>query len=223
MAIVGIGAAPSIVNLTASAINVIINRSLAHYGGDLAVGAVGIFSSYASLLCMTVVGICQGMQPILGYNYGAGLYGRLRRTFRLAALTALAITSLGAAVGVFMPRWIALAFTSDAGLLEVTSHAMRLALLAFWFVGFQIVSTTLFQSLGMAGKSIFLSLTRQVIFLIPLLLTLPGYFGLDGVWMSFPISDVMATVVTAAMVWWQMRRLDSRLVPCMADGPCKSH
>ncbi|MDE6650798.1 MAG: MATE family efflux transporter, partial [Paramuribaculum sp.] len=111
--------------------------------------------------------------------------------------------TLGCIFGLCFPQLIARAFTTDAALISHTSHALSIALCAFWVVGFQVVSTTLFQSLGKAGKSIFLSLTRQVIFLIPLLIILPKHYQLDGVWASFPLSDVLATVVTAAMIWWQ--------------------
>lgn len=206
-AIVSIGAAPSIVNFTSSAINAIINRSLYTYGGDMAVGAVGIFTTYTSLLCMIVVGICQGVQPILGYNYGAGLHSRLRRAFGISVAAGLTITTLGYIGSRTIPSLIAGAFTTDPQLIAVTDNALRISMTLFWPVGFQIVATTFFQSIGMAGKAIFLSLIRQIIFLIPLLYILPHYFGLNGVWASFPSSDAAATVVTLIMVWWQLRRL----------------
>lgn len=209
--IVGIGAAPSLVNFASCFINVIINKSLYHYGGDTAIGAAGIFTTYTSLLCMVIVGICQGMQPIIGYNYGAGQLHRLRRAYWLAVAVATAIVSSGAAFGLSFPSVIARAFTVDAGLIAATDRALSLSMLAFFFVGFQIVSTTFFQSIGQAGKSIFLSLTRQVLFLIPLLLLLPRCLLLDGVWLSFPASDIIATIVTASMMWWQFRKMNSPL------------
>lgn len=206
--IVSIGAAPSLVNFASCFINVIINKSLYHYGGDTAIGAAGIFTTYTSLLCMVVVGICQGMQPIIGYNYGAGQLHRLKRAYWLAVAVATAIVSSGAAFGLSFPSVIARAFTVDAGLIAATDRALSLSMLAFFFVGFQIVSTTFFQSIGQAGKSIFLSLTRQVLFLIPLLLVLPRFLQLDGVWLSFPSSDIIATLVTASMMWWQLRKMN---------------
>lgn len=209
--IVGIGAAPSLVNFASCFINVIINKSLYHYGGDTAIGAAGIFTTYTSLLCMVIVGICQGMQPIIGYNYGAGQLHRLRRTYWIAVAVATAIVSSGAAFGLSFPSVIACAFTVDAGLIAATDRALSLSMLAFFFVGFQIVSTTFFQSIGQAGKSIFLSLTRQVLFLIPLLLLLPRCLLLDGVWLSFPASDIIATIVTASMMWWQFRKMNNHL------------
>lgn len=205
LAIISVGAAPSLVNAAACFINVIINKTLYEYGGDIAVGAAGIFTSYTSLMTMVVVGICQGMQPIVGFNYGAGLYHRLKSTYWLAVGVSTLIVTTGQLTGLFLPGYIAKAFTTDAGLIAVTSTCLSNALLAFTVVGFQTVSTTLFQSLGKAGASIFLSLARQVLFLIPLLLVLPPKFGLMGIWWSFPLSDIMATVVTAIMVFFELR------------------
>lgn len=205
--IVSIGAAPSLVNLAGSVINVIINKSLYLHGGDNAIAAAGIFTTYTSLVCMIVVGICQGMQPIVGYNYGAGNMHRLRGAYTLTVACGSVVCTLGAAFGLICAPYIARAFTTDIPLINITANAFRHALWAFWMVGFQIVSTTFFQSLGKAGKSIFLSLTRQVLFLIPLLLWLPKMLGLNGVWTSFPISDILATVVTAAMIIWQFHHL----------------
>lgn len=205
--IIAIGAAPSLVNAASSLINVIINTSLWQYGGDAAVAAAGIFSTYTSLITTIVVGICQGMQPIIGYNYGARLFARMKRVFWLAAGASTIICTCGSVFGLTFPEWIASAFTIDRELIAVTANALTKSLLLFWIVGFQIVATTFFQSIGMAGKSIFLSLARQVIFLIPLLLFLPNIFGLNGIWLSFPTSDLLATIATALMIWWQFRRL----------------
>lgn len=205
--VISIGAAPALVNLAGSAINVIVNKTLYLYGSDHAVAAAGIFSTFTSLLVMVVVGICQGMQPIVGYNYGARLMHRLKHVFWLAVGCGTVVCVAGFAIAQLCPEVIARAFTTDEHLIEVTSNALRRATLVFWAVGFQVVATTFFQSIGRAGKSIFLSLTRQVIFLIPLLLTLPQAFGLDGVWFSFPSSDALATLVTAVMIAWQMHHL----------------
>lgn len=208
--IVAIGAAPSLVNAAACFINVIINKTLYEHGGDIAVGAAGIFTSFTSLMTMVVVGMCQGMQPIIGYNYGAGLYHRLKRTYWLAVGAATAVVAFGQVIGLTFPAQIARAFTVDQGLINETVRCLTTSMVAFAIVGFQIVSTTLFQSLGKAGASIFLSLARQVIFLIPLLILLPPRMGLNGVWASFPLSDICATAVTTVMVWHQMREI-SRL------------
>lgn len=209
LGIIGIGAAPSLVNLAGSAINVIINKTLLFHGGDHAIAAAGITTTYTSLLVMIVIGICQGMQPIVGYNYGAGRLDRLKRTFWLATATASVVCSIGCVFGLVFPGLIARAFTTDHQLISVTSNAFSLMLWAFWMVGFQVVATTFFQSIGKVGKSIFLSLTRQVIFLIPLLLWLPRFFQLNGVWISFPISDTFATIVTAIMITWQFKHISA--------------
>lgn len=204
--VLSIGAAPSVVNAAACFINVIINKSLYQYGGDMAVAAAGIFTSYTSLMTMVVVGICQGMQPIIGYNYGAGKIGRLRRTYWLAVAVSTVIVSTGQTIGLLFPDYIGRAFSGDAGLIRETARCLHISLMAFTVVGFQVVSTTLFQSIGKAKASIFLSLTRQVLFLIPLLLVLPPRMGLDGVWTAFPLSDLVATLVTAVMVLWQLTK-----------------
>lgn len=204
--ILSIGAAPSVVNAAACFINVIINKTLYAHGGDIAVAAAGIFTSYTSLMTMVVVGICQGMQPIIGYNYGAGMLHRLRRTYWLAVGVSTFIVTSGQIVGLLCPQWIGRAFSTDPDLIRETSRCLHISLMAFTVVGFQIVSTTLFQSIGKAASSIFLSLTRQVLFLIPLLLLLPPRLGLDGVWLAFPASDLVATIVTAVMVVWQLSK-----------------
>ena len=206
--IVAIGAAPSLVNAAACFINVIINKTLYTHGGDIAVGAAGIFTSYTSLMTMVVVGLCQGMQPIIGYNYGAGLLSRLKRTYWLAVGASTLIVTAGQLAGLICPWYIARAFTSDPTLIDQTVRCLRISLTAFTVVGFQIISTTLFQSLGKAGASVFLSLARQVIFVIPLLLLLPDRYGLNGVWMSFPMSDCLATAVTVIMVSLELSRLN---------------
>ncbi|MCM1028242.1 MAG: MATE family efflux transporter [Pseudoflavonifractor sp.] len=205
--IVSIGAAPCLVNFAGSAINVIINLNLVHYGSDMAVAAAGIFTTYTSLLVMVVIGICQGMQPIVGYNFGAGLYGRLQRTLWLTIGCSSALVTVGCLFGILCPRLIARAFTTDQELISLTARAFSIAMLAFWQVGFQVVATNFFQSIGYAGKSIIMSLCRQVIFLIPLLYILPPILGLDGIWASFPISDSLATLVAVILLAWQLKMI----------------
>ena len=208
--IIAIGAAPSLVSAASSAITAIINTTLYRYGGDVAVGAAGIFVTYTSLLTTVVVGMCQGLQPIIGYNYGAGRLDRLKRAFWLATGASVLITVVGAAFGQLFPGLIARAFTVDQELISDTVNALSISLTLFYVVGFQIVATTFLQSIGLAGKSIFLSLVRQVIFLIPFLMILPKSFGLDGVWASFPTADVFSTTTAALMIWWEMRQLGKR-------------
>lgn len=209
LGVISIGAAPSVINVASCLINALINRTLVAIGGDLAIGAAGIFVTYTSLLTTLTLGICMGLQPILGYNYGAGHIHRLRRAFWLAVASATVICTMGEIVGLTLPGYIARAFTTDDVLIESTVNCLQLCLWAFATVGFQVVATSLFQSIGNARASIFLSLARQVLFLIPLLLWLPGRLGVDGVWLSFPLSDTITLVVTAIMVWREFRILQA--------------
>lgn len=204
---IAIGAAPSFIQVAGCAISGIINTTVYAYGGDTAVAAVGIFITYTTLITSVVVGLCQGLQPILGYNYGAGHLERLSRGFWLAVWASTIVCTIGCIFGLFFPEYIARMFSSDNALIEVTANGLSIAMLSFWFVGFQIIATTLFQSLDKPGKAIFLSLIRQVIFLIPFLLIFPRFMQLNGVWASFPISDVCATIMSGIMVWWQFKSL----------------
>lgn len=209
-AIISIGAAPAVVNAASCIVNAIANNSLLRYGDDRDIGAVGIMVTFTSLLVTVVLGICQGMQPIVGYNYGAGRLDRLRRTYFLAVFAATSLTTFGAVMGVFFPAEIGRVFTTDRALIAATDRALSTCLLVFPVVGFQIVSTSFFQSIGNATESIVVGLLRQVIFLIPLLLILPRYFEVDGVWMSFPVSDAVATIVTAVLIVRTFRQLNRR-------------
>lgn len=205
--IISLGAAPALINAAGCIINAIVNNTLLHYGNDRDIAAAGIMVTYTSLLVTIVLGICQGLQPILGYNYGSGRLHRLRKAYFLAVAAASVITGVGGVFGLLFPREVGMAFSNDAELLTATERALGLCLFAFPVVGFQIISTTLFQSIGQATKSILVSLLRQVLFLIPLLIFLPKAMGLEGVWLSFPYSDLLATAVTLALVWWQLRHL----------------
>lgn len=202
-----IGMAPFLINICGSAINAIVNNSLLDYGGDDAIASVVVFNRYVTVFIFVVIGICQGMQPIVGYNYGSGRYQRLFKTFWLAAASGVVITSLGSIIGALNPRAIAAMFMQDESQIECAVNCIRITTISFWMVGFQVVSTNFFQALGMAGKAMFLSLSRQIIFMIPLLYILPHFFGLDGVWSSYPISDVLATIVTGTMLAVQIRKI----------------
>lgn len=205
--VISIGMAPFLINLAAAGINAIVNNSLKFYGGDNAIAAVVAFNRYVTVFIMIVIGICQGMQPILGYNYGSGRYNRLFRTLLYAAIAGTAVTTLGAAGAQIAPEKIASLFMQDESQIAAAVKCLKITTLVFWIVGFQTVATNFFQSLGMPLKAIFLSLTRQIIFMIPLLFILPRYWQLDGVWGAYPISDTIATVVTALMLIWQIRAI----------------
>lgn len=204
-----IGMAPFLINITGSAINAIANNTLLKYGGDNAIAAVVVFNRFVTIFVFIVIGICQGMQPIIGYNYGSGRYNRLIKTFSLAAACGLITTTIGSILGATMPRTIASMFMQDSEQIQCAVNCLKITTLTFWMVGFQIVTTNLFQALGMAGKSIFLSLTRQMIFMVPLLFTLPHIWGLNGVWAAYPISDflsVLVAIVMLVMLTKQIRR-----------------
>lgn len=206
-AILYIGMAPFLINVAGSAINAIVNNSLLHYGGDNAIASVVVFNRFVTIFVMVVIGICQGMQPILGYNYGSRRFDRLFSTLRLAIFSGLTVTTIGSILGAFNPRLIASMFMQDAEQIECAMNCLRITTIGFWMVGFQIVGTNFFQSLGMAGKAVFLSLTRQIIFMIPMLFILPPLFGLDGVWGCYPVCDTAATIVTASMLAWQIKKI----------------
>lgn len=195
IAIVSIGLSPFFMQVAASGVAVLMNTSLKSYGGDLAIGAYGIMMSLLMLISMFVIGLNQGLQPIIGYNYGAEVYDRVKAAFYYGVKIATVVTTLGFLFGIFFPRMFAQAFTSDVELLDLAENAMRISIVAFPLVGFQIVMSGYFQSIGQAKKSIILSLSRQIIFLIPSIILLPRLFDLDGVWAATPVSDFLASLL----------------------------
>lgn len=200
-----IGLSPFLMNLAATFVVILINQGLKSHGGDLAIGAYGIVNRLVFLFLMIVMGLNQGMQPIAGYNYGAKLYGRVTEVLKLTIYAATVVTCIGFVVGMFFPRLAVSIFTTDTQLIDIAARGMRTVVMFFPIVGFQMVTSNFFQSIGMAGKAIFLSLTRQVLFLIPLLLILPDFLGERGVWLSMPIADFVAFVVAAIMLWHQFK------------------
>ena len=201
-----IGMAPFMINVANSGVNAVINTSLLEYGGDNAVAAVVVLNRYATVFIFIIIGICQGMQPIVGYNYGAKSYDRLFSTLRLAIAVSVIVTCIGS-LALFNPRPIAHLFMQDEAQILSAVGCLKITLLCFCLIGFQIVVTNFFQALGKAGRSLFLSLTRQVIFLIPLLFILPSYMGLKGIWVAFPISDAIAFVVAALVLWHEVAHI----------------
>lgn len=188
----------------------VLNHSLKEYGGDLAIGANGIITSVALLLVMLIVGISQGMQPIVGFNYGAGNQQRVQQTLKLAILTATCIMGIGWICSQLFPEWIVRGFTRDPELVAIASNGLRINLMMVFVVGSQITISQFFQSIGIAWKTIFLSLTRQVLFLIPAVLVLPSFIGLDGVWFASPFSDLLAAIVAWGFLWWHVKNLKNR-------------
>jgi putative MATE family efflux protein len=184
-----IGMSPFVINLCACLIIIIINIKLVSHGGDYAVGAYGIINSMLMCVVMIVLGLMQGMQPIAGYNFGARQMERVREVFRYTLIAATCITTAGFIMGEIFPRQIARAFTTDSGLISLAVSGMRTVMIMFPLVGFQMVTSNFFQSIGRAKISVMLTLSRQVIFLIPALFLLPRIFGLNGVWASMPVAD----------------------------------
>jgi MATE efflux family protein len=202
-----IGLSPFLMNLCACFVVILINKSLKAHGGDLAIGAYGIVNRVVFLFIMIVMGFNQGMQPIAGYNFGARQFDRLIQVLKYTIFCGVTVTTIGFLSGQLFPRSIVYLFTTDAELIRIAVEGLRIVLIFFPVVGFQMVTSSFFQSIGMAKKAIFLSLTRQLLFLIPSLLILPNFFGTDGVWMSMPVADAIATIVAALMLRWQLKHL----------------
>ena len=201
-----IGLAPFMMNAASCVIVVIINQGLIRYGGDLAVGAYGIVNRVVFLFMMIVMGFNQGMQPIAGYNFGAGHYERVTEVLKRTIFWATAVTTLGFMIGQLFPHAVASVFTNDTKLIDLASDGLRIVLIFFPIIGFQMVTSNFFQSIGMASKAIFLSLTRQLLFLLPCLLILPHIFGVKGVWYSLPSADLASSIVSAFMLISQFRK-----------------
>ena len=225
--VLAIGMSPFLMNLTACFIVILINKGLKTYGGDLMIGAYGIVNRLAFVFVMIVMGVNQGMQPIAGYNFGAQQYDRVLRVLKLTIVCAVGITSAGFLVGEFAPRLAVSLFTSDEELIRLSVEGMRIVFVFFPIIGFQMVATNFFQSIGMAGKAIFMSLSRQLLFLMPGLLFLPRFFevstpwdGSWGVWCAMPLSDFLATVVAFFMLTHQLRKFRAELsARSAADKP----
>jgi putative MATE family efflux protein len=207
-----IGLSPFLMNAASCLIVVIINQGLIRYGGDLAVGAYGIVNRVVFLFAMIVMGFNQGMQPIAGYNYGAGQYGRVTEVLKKTILMASCTMVLGFVVGELFPHAVAAIFTTDESLINIAVEGLRIVVIFFPIVAFQMVTTNFFQSIGMAGKAIFLSLTRQLLFLLPCLIILPQIFGVKGVWYSMPSADLAASIVSAFMLFSQFRKFKKQAI-----------
>ena len=209
-----IGMGPFLMNIAGCVVVLFINQQLVKWGGDLALGAYGIVNRITFLFVMVVMGFNQGMQPIAGYNYGARLYSRVRSVFIQTALWATLVSIVGFLVSEFLSVPAVSLFTNDETLKQLAAKGLRQMNPLFGIVGFQMVTSNLFQCLGMVKKSIFLSLSRQLLFLLPCIYILPAVMESEsGVWYSFPISDGLAAIVTAIMGWILLRKLSR-----MKDG-----
>ena len=202
-----IGMGPFLMNAAACLVTLFINQQLLKYGGDLGIGAYGIVNRISFLFVMIVMGLNQGMQPIAGYNFGARQYKRVRDVFILTASFATLILCAGFIISEIFPGAAVSIFTNDPELKDIASKGLRLMNVAFPIIGFQMVATNLFQCLGMVQKSIFLSLSRQLLFLLPSLYLLPLWIGVKGVWLSYPVSDIISTFTTVIFMVSLLRKL----------------
>lgn len=207
-----IGMSPFMMNAAATVIVIVINQGLIRTGGDLAVGAYGIVNRIAFLFAMIVMGFNQGMQPIAGYNYGAALYARVDEVLRKTIIRATIVTTVGFLIAELFPHAVVSIFTTDEELVNIAANGMRIIFLGYPIVGFQMVTANFFQSIGMPGKSIFMSLSRQLLFLLPCLLIFPYFWGINGVWFSMPVSDAISSIVAAIMLFRQLRMFKAEAV-----------
>lgn len=202
-----IGLSPFSMNVTACVIIIVINQSLTRYGGDLAVGAYGIINRVSFLFVMIVLGLNQGMQPIVGYNYGAKQSNRVYEALRHTILLGTGIMLIGFIVGEIFPHAVASIFTRDKELIKIAGTGLMIVCICFPIDGFQIVTSSFFQSIGKSGKAIYLSLTRQVLFLLPCLLIFPPIWGVKGVWMSIPTADFFAGINAGYLLFLEYKRM----------------
>lgn len=204
--IISIGISPFAMNACACLVVIFINNSLMQYGGDMAVGAYGISNRLCFVFVMVTMGVCQGMQPIAGYNYGAQNYNRMFEVLKLAVIAGTAICAVGFFIAMFLPEQCAMLFTTDKELIEKSVVAMRYNMALFLIIGAQMVITNFFQSIGKAKVSIFLSLSRQMLILVPLIAILPPLMGLGGIWLALPVSDGLAAIMAYVMLWVYVKR-----------------
>lgn len=206
-----IGMSPFSMNVCASFVVALLNNQILRYGGDLAVGTYGIVNTFGSLMVMLFIGICQGMQPIAGYNYGAGHPDRLKHVFTLTMKICILIGFIGSLISCLFPATMVRIFSNDAELIRLGRPAMRYIMVMFPLIAFTIVNSNFFQSIDKPWIAITTSLSRQLIFLLPLAYIIPMLFtnngqdGLTGVWLSCTISDVMGAILAAALLYSQRK------------------
>lgn len=209
--IVSIGFSPFSMQLAASLVTILLNTNLQKYGGDLATSSMGVINSVAMMILMPIFGINQGAQPIIGFNYGAKNYDRVKRTLKYAIFGAVSISTLGFLVTQIFPTKIIQVFINDPSdldeILRIAVPGMKTYLMMFPIVGFQIVSSAFFQAIGKPKHSAFLSLSRQVIVLIPALIILPNIYGLRGIWMAGPIADTISSILTGLLLFHFLKQV----------------
>ncbi len=209
-----VGLPQFLINLCACLVAAMMTRSLTTYGGDMAVGAFGICNRFILFIVMVVIGLNQGMQPIAGYNFGARRYDRVLGLLSKALIFGSVITLMGFVIGVFFPTPFVSVFAKDSPqLIKLSAHALSCMVMMFPIVGIQIVSTAFFQSIGYAPKSIFLSLTRQLIFLVPAIFILPHLYAdpLEGLWHAAPVADGLASVLAITLLVLQVKKFKKQM------------
>ena len=210
--IIGIGMAPFFIQSCACVVVILINNAMRDHGGDLSIGAYGIVNRVAFIFVMVVMGLNQGMQPIVGYNYGAGKYDRVIKVLWMTVGWATLIMSAGFAVSELFPYAVVRLFVSEDGggdavaLIDMAADGLKIIMMMFPVVGFQIVAGNFFQFIGKAKRAILMSVTRQMLFIVPLLLVLPERWGTDGVWYSMPIADGVSVLLAAVLLVLQLRK-----------------
>ena len=204
-----IGMSPFLMQVAASVVTVLYNFSLLRYSGELGVAAIGVINRVVILILMPIFGISQGVQPILGYNYGAKYFGRVKEVMRLGIIAATAISVAGFAAAQLFATEIIRIFTDNPELIAVGAQGLKILLIMLPLIGFQIIGANFFQATGKAKYAILLSMSRQVIILIPALIILPELFGLYGIWIAGPVADAVSTSLTGYYLWREMRRLSA--------------
>lgn len=207
ISIFSIGMSPFSMQVAQSVVQVLANNALKEHGGDLAIGAMTIINSIALMFMMPIFGLNQGSQPLIGYNFGAEKYGRVKQTVRYAAIVATIIVTVGWVAIQAAPELFIKVFNSEPELIDIGKNGLRIFLFMLPVIGFQVISSNYFQSIGKAKISMFLSLLRQVILLIPCMIILPKFFGLNGVWLAGPVCDSIASVITGIMFYRSVKKL----------------
>ena len=210
--IIAIGMSPFAMNACACLVVIFINNSLMQYGGDMAVGAYGISNRICFVFVMVTMGVCQGMQPIAGYNYGAQNFNRMFEVLRLAIIAGTLICAVGFFIAMFLPRQCARLFTTDKELIYHSVVSLRYNMALFLIIGAQMVITNFFQSIGKAKVSMFLSVSRQMLILVPMIAILPKFMGLNGIWLSLPLSDGIAAIMAYVMLWIYVKKFKQNVV-----------
>jgi len=218
VSILTIGSPMFAMQMAASVVNAILNNQLRVFGGDLAVSVMGIIHAVALFIAMPIFGINQGAQPIIGYNYGAENFDRVKKALQTAILFATAICVAGFLVVMVLPSQVIWLFNrKDELLMRLGTPAIRISLVMFPIIGFQIVSASYFQAVGKPKHALFLGLSRQVLLLIPAILILPYFFGLNGIWAAFPASDLASSILTGTWLFLELRHLRKRHVETAHD------